>query len=219
MDLELVVSIVVFVSTGLGLGFALRFLRWMTGVVKDDTVKNVITTPFVRLTLWLILGALFAKPFMDCASLLIEIARIPYLITQPVAERSLPVGWGISHQAVYVGIRVLLLGMVYGYAFWAIPKIIASFALEKGLSIHSNGFERLCVILASGGILHSVIASVAFSIQQLPISAWLGSDDSTAGYFLGWLVVFLVLPVVIYGLNKIINKKYETASLPGVNLP
>ena len=219
MDLDLVVSLMVFISTGLGLGFALRFLTRLTGLMKNDAVKDIVNRPFVRLTLWLILGALFTKPFMNFASLLIETARIPFLLTQPVSERSLPVGWGISHQAFYVGIRILLFGMVYGYAFWAIPKIIGLLALEKGVSLHSKGFESLCVILASGGVLHSVVASIAFSIQQLPIPAWLGKDDSTAGYFLGWLVVFILLPVILVGLNRIINKKFETASLPGVNLP
>jgi hypothetical protein len=217
VDLEIVVSVVVFISAGLGLGIGLRFLKWMTDSVKNDELKRVIRRPLVRFTLWLILGSLFYKPFMDCSSLLIESAKIPYMLMQPMSERSLPAGWEISHYALYMGIRIFLFGLIYGYALWMVPKIISILALEKGVSIKSHGFEGISIALASGSLLHALVTSVAFSIQQLPISAFLGNDDSTANYFIGWLIVFILLPAIMYGLNKIVNRKYESVTMLRAN--
>lgn len=218
VDLEVVISCVVLISAGLGLGLGLRFLKWITGLVKNDVLKNVISRPFVRLTLWLILGSLFYRPFMDCFSLLIESAKLPYMLMQPVSERSLPAGWEISHYVLYVGIRMLLFGMIYGYVLWMVPKVISVFALEKGVSIQSRGLERTSIALASGSLLHGLVTSVAFGIQQLPIPALLGNDDSTANYFIGWLIAFILLPAIMYGLNKIVNRKFESASMLRANL-
>lgn len=218
INLEIVVSIIVLLSAGLGLGFGLKFLKWMTGLTALNEVKWVINKPFVRITLWLILGSLFVKPLMDLSSLLIESAKIPYMFTLPASERGLPAGWEIAHYSLYVGIRIVLFGMIYGYAIWVVPKIISMLALEKGISINSRGFEGVCIALSCGSLMHALVASVAFSIQQLPIPALLGNDDSTADYFIGWLVVFILLPVIMYGLNKIVNRKFESAPLLGTNL-
>ena len=219
INLEFVISIIILLATGLGLAFALKFLKWLTGLTLLKKVKWVLDKPFVRLAMWLILGSLFVRPFMDCSSLLIESARIPYWLMQPVSERSLPYGWEISHYALYVGIRMLLFGMVYSYAVWVVPKIVSMLALEKGIPMNPRGTEGICISLVCGSLLHSMVSSIAFSIQQLPIPALLGNEDSTAGYFMGWLIVFFVLPLIMYILNKIINKKIGSAKVLGTSLP
>ena len=218
VDLEVVISCVVLISAGLGLGLGLRFLKWMKGLVKNDALKNVMSRPFVRLALWLILGALFFRPFMDCSSLLIESAKIPYMLMQPVSVRSLPAGWEISHYALYVGIRMLLFGLIYGYALWMVPKVLSMFALENGVPIQSRGLDGTSIALASGSLLHGLVTSVAFGIQQLPIPALLGNDDSTANYFIGWLIAFILLPAILYGLNRIVHRKFASATMVSVNL-
>jgi hypothetical protein len=219
INLELVISIMILLATGLGLTFALKFLKWLTGLTLMKNMKWVLDKPFVRLALWLILGSLFVRPFMDCASLLIESARIPYWLMQPVSERSLPYGWEISHYACYVGIRMLLFGMVYGYAIRVVPKIISMLALEKGIPMSPRGIEGIYIALICGSLLHSMVTSIAFSIQQLPIPALLGNEDNIVGYFMGWLIVFFVLPLIMYVLNKIINKKIKSAKVLGAGLP
>ena len=104
------------------------------------------------------------------------------------------------------------------YTIWVVPKIISMLVLEKGISINSRGFEGVCISLTCGSLLHALVVSVAFSIQQLPIPTLLGIEDNTAGYFIGWLIAFFLLPVIVYSLNKIVNKKYESAPMLGTNL-
>jgi hypothetical protein len=219
IDSQTVISIAFLTSVGLGLGFGLRFLKWMTIVTKNDGLTRVLQKPFVRLTLWLILGSLFAKPFMDGASLFIEFARIPYWFMRPISERSLLYGWEISYYSLYVGIRMLLFGVVYGYAIWAVPKIISMFVLEKGISINSRGVEGICIALTCGSVLHALVSSVAFSIQQFLISALFGNEDNAASFFFGWMIAFVLVSVILFFLNRIINKKIEPKTIMGVNLP
>jgi hypothetical protein len=219
IDSQMVIEIAFLTSVGLGLGFGLRFLKWMTNLTKNDGLKRVIQSPFARLTLWLILGSLFAKPFMDCSSMLIEFARIPYWFIRPVSERGLLYGWEISHYTLYVGVKLVLFGIIYGYAIWAVPKIISMFVLERGLSINSHGVEGICIALTSGYLLHTLVNTVAFCIQELLISTLFGNEDSAASFFIGWMIALVLVSVILCFLNRIINKRIEPKTMMGVNLP
>jgi hypothetical protein len=219
INLDLIVSMIVLLSTGLGLGLAMKVLKWINGLPTLNHVKWVINKPFVRLTIWLILGSLLAKPFLDLSSLLIESAKTAYMFTLPVSDRGLPSGWEIQHYVLYVGIRVILFGTVYGYALWALPKIMTMLSIEKGFSINPRSFEGICIALVCGSLLNSIITTAAFSIQQLPLATLLRNEDSTTGYFVSWLVALILLPVIMFGLHKIINKQVETIGILGTNPP
>ena len=218
IDSQTVIEIAFLTSVGLGLGFGLRFLKWMTNLTKNDGFKRVIQNPFARLTLWLILGSLFAKPFMDCSSMLIEFARIPYWFIRPISERGLLYGWEISRYTLFVGVEMVLFGIIYGYAIWAVPKIISMFVLKRGLSINSHGVEGICIALTCGYLLHALVNSVAFSIQQLLISALFGNEDSFASFFIGWMIALVLVSGILFLLNRIIYKRIEPKTMLGINL-
>jgi len=214
---EMVINMIMLVSAGLGLGLGLKFLKWITNGSGWMGTTWIFENRMVRLTAWLILGSLFVKPFMDLSSLLIEFAKIPYLLTQSISERVLPVGWEIAHYSLYVGIRALLLSAVYGYAIWMVPEILKLGSIGKRGNIKAGSFEGICIALTCGGLLHAFVAPIAFSIQQLPIPALLGYEDTLSGYFIGWMMVLIILPVILYGLGKVISKSLEPKVILGTN--
>ena len=218
INFEIVISMIILVAAGLGLGLGLAFLKWTINGSGLKDVNRVFESRMVRLTAWLILGSLFVKPFMDLSSLLIEFVRIPYLLTQSVSERVLPVGWEIAHYSLYVGIRTLLFSAVYGYALWMVPKILKLGSIGKRVTIKARSFEGIFITLTCGGLLHGFVAPLAYSIQQLPILALLGYDEPLSGYFVGWIMVLIVLPVSLYGLGRVISKSLEPKVILGTNI-
>jgi hypothetical protein len=219
IDLDLIISMFLLLSTGLGLGLALKFFKWISGFPALNDVKWVIEKPFVRLTIWLILGSLLAKPFMDLSSLLIQSAQAAYMFTLPVSDRGLPSGWEIQHYLLHLGIRALLLVMSYGYTVWALPRMMALLSLEKGNSVSPHSLEGISITLVCGNLFHSLIAYVAIGVQQLPLSTLFQNEDSVTGYFIGWLIAIILLPLIMFGLHKIVNRQFETIVTFGTNSP
>jgi len=218
INFEIVIGMIVLLATGLGLGLGLKLLKSITNGSGLKGTARIFENRIVRLTAWFILGSLLAKPFMDLSSLLIEFAKVPILLMQSVPERDLPAGWEIVHYVLYLGIRTMLLGLVYGYAVWMVPKLIEGLSFGKGVFIKPRSFEGVCIVLSTGGLMHGLIAPLAFSIQQLSIPALLGYEDSIASYFFGWLVVIMVLPIVAYGISGILRKSLEKPGILSSNL-
>jgi len=204
INFEIVIGMIVLLGTGLGLGLGLKLLKSITNGSGLKGTARIFENRIVRLT--------------ACSSLLIEFAKVPILLMQSVPERDLPAGWEIVHYVLYLGIRTMLLGLVYGYAVWMVPKLIEGLSFGKGVFIKPRSFEGVCIVLSTGGLMHGLIAPLAFSIQQLPIPALLGYEDSIASYFFGWLVVFMVLPIVAYGLCGILSKSLENPGILSSNL-
>jgi hypothetical protein len=219
INLEFVVSMMVLLSIGLGLSLALKFLNWMLGIPALNDMKWFIHKPIIRLTMWLILGSLLAKPLLDLSSLLIELAKTAYMFTLPLSDRGLPSGWEIQHYALFLGIRVILFGMVYGYAIWAMSRITSVLSFEKGISINPHSFEGVCITLVCGSLLNNLITTAAFSIQQLPLATILGNENTATGYFISWLVALILFPAILYGLHKIVKKHVKSTTILGTNPP
>ena len=196
--LDSVVSIVIFLATIPAL--------WISGrIILRNPISEDRST---RLFLWLVLGGFFLIPLVDLISYFRDLISLAIPSDQNVTE--FPLFLGTTSWQLYSAIVIAMGIIIYSFAIYYGQKLIAKHGLPVMKELTLSSLEQGFIVLGLAGLFNHMIRGIVINFiwMRFPVSTSV-SSQSFISSFVGWIIAFLVLAIVIIFMNGQFKSEQE----------
>ncbi len=184
---------------------------WIAGriILRNFTDENKA----LKVLLWFTLGGLILIPLVDIIRYL---SYILYLII-PSSDKfnSATVFLGVAPYIYYSTIALVLGIVVYGLAFYQARMLVSQNKLHFIQGFKISNWEFGFIILGIAGLVNRVVGGIVVNFVTIYIPSLTAQLDQTQlsrGFWISWLIGFVVLILTLFLLSELPNRSKNKLS-------
>jgi hypothetical protein len=178
---------------------------WISGriILRNYAVENRT----LQILLWLSVGGLILIPLMD---FLRYLGYVLYLII-PSSDKfgSISVFLGIAPYLYYSTITLILGIAVYSLAFYHERNLLTQSKLSFIQGLDIRNWEFGFIILGIAGLVNHMVRGIVVNFVSIyfpSLTAQLDLAQLSKGFWISWLIGFIILIVTLFFMNKLLNR-------------